>query len=91
MGCLQFRLVKPGGGGGRLDGGARHTEPSRIEGRQKHECQDRCDEQAPIMLTAIGPQNTLRASGIMASMAANAVRTTGRARRTVLSTIAFQG
>ena len=37
---------------------------------------------------AIGPQNTLRVGGVIASTAAAAVRTTGRARRTVASTIA---
>ena len=40
---------------------------------------------------AIGPQNTLRVSGIIASTAAAAVSTTGRDRRTVASTIAAHG
>jgi hypothetical protein len=37
----------------------------------------------PIIVMAIGPQKMLRASGIMPKMAARAVSTTGRARRTV--------
>ena len=40
---------------------------------------------------AIGPQKTLRVSGIIASTAAAAVSTTGRERRTVASTIACHG
>ena len=44
----------------------------------------------PMMATAIGPQNTLRDSGIIASTAAAAVSTIGRKRRTADSTIAFQ-
>src|SRR3954469_3596904 len=42
----------------------------------------------PMMVIAIGPQNAERDSGIMARIAASAVSTTGRARRTVASTIA---
>src|SRR5574344_2745227 len=42
----------------------------------------------PMMATAIGPQNTLRDSGIMASTAAAAVKTIGRRRRTADSTMA---
>src|SRR5438876_9034362 len=45
----------------------------------------------PMIDMAIGPQKTLRVSGIMASTAAAAVSTTGRERRTVASTIALQG
>ena len=41
-----------------------------------------------MMVIAIGPQNRLPASGIMPSMAASAVSTTGRARRTVASMMA---
>ena len=41
-----------------------------------------------MMVIAIGPQNRLRASGIMPRMAASAVSTTGRARRTVASMMA---
>src|SRR5690606_27125486 len=44
----------------------------------------------PMMATAIGPKNTLRDSGIIASMAASAVSTMGRKRRTVASTMACQ-
>ena len=43
-----------------------------------------------MIATAIGPQNTLRDSGIIASTAAAAVSTIGRKRRTAASTIAFQ-
>ena len=42
----------------------------------------------PIIVIAIGPQNTLRDSGIIARMAASAVSTTGRERRMVDSMIA---
>jgi thiaminase/transcriptional activator TenA len=42
----------------------------------------------PMMVIAMGPQKMLRASGIMPRIAARAVRTTGRARRTVASMIA---
>src|SRR4029434_9248419 len=42
----------------------------------------------PIIVHDIGPQKAERDKGIMARMAANAVRTTGRARLTVASTIA---
>ena len=42
----------------------------------------------PMMVMAIGPQKMLPASGIMPRMAARAVRTTGRARRTVAPMIA---
>src|SRR5947209_7712965 len=42
----------------------------------------------PMMVIAIGPQNAERDSGIIARIAASAVSTTGRARRTVASTIA---
>ena len=42
----------------------------------------------PMIATAIGPQKTLRDSGIIASTAAAAVRTIGRQRRTAASTIA---
>ena len=41
-----------------------------------------------MMATAIGPQNTLRDSGIIASTAAAAVSTMGRRRRTAASTMA---
>jgi len=41
-----------------------------------------------MMATAIGPQNTLRESGIIASTAAAAVSMIGRKRRTAASTIA---
>ena len=41
-----------------------------------------------MMVTAIGPQKAERDRGIMAKIAASAVRMTGRARRTVASTIA---
>lgn len=41
-----------------------------------------------MIVIAIGPQNAERDRGIMARMAASAVSTTGRARRTVASTIA---
>jgi hypothetical protein len=41
-----------------------------------------------MMVIAIGPQKMLRASGIMPRMAASAVSTTGRARRTVASIMA---
>ena len=41
-----------------------------------------------MMATAIGPQNTLRDSGIMARTAAAAVSTMGRKRRTAASTMA---
>ena len=41
-----------------------------------------------MMVIAIGPQKMLRASGIMPRIAASAVSTTGRARRTVASRIA---
>src|SRR6185369_17680383 len=44
----------------------------------------------PMMATAMGPQNTDRDRGIMASTAADAVNTIGRSRRTADSTIAFQ-
>src|SRR6185369_4234304 len=44
----------------------------------------------PMIATAIGPQNTERDSGIIASTAAAAVSTIGRNRRTADSTIAFQ-
>ena len=44
----------------------------------------------PMIATAIGPQNTLRDNGIIASTAAAAVSTIGRKRRTAASTIAFQ-
>lgn len=43
-----------------------------------------------MIVTAIGPQKAERDSGIMASTAASAVRITGRARRTVASTIAVR-
>ncbi len=43
-----------------------------------------------MIATAIGPQNTLRDSGIIASTAAAAVSTIGRRRRTADSTIASQ-
>ena len=43
-----------------------------------------------MIATAIGPQNTLRDSGIIASTAAAAVSTIGRKRRTADSTIASQ-
>ena len=42
----------------------------------------------PMMVIAIGSDNAERDSGIMARIAASAVNTTGRARRTVASTIA---
>ncbi len=42
----------------------------------------------PYAVMAIGPQKADRDSGIIARIAASAVRTTGRARRTVASTIA---
>src|SRR5438874_2576095 len=42
----------------------------------------------PMMVMAMGPQKMLPASGIMPRMAARAVRTTGRARRTVAPMIA---
>src|SRR5207302_1302929 len=42
----------------------------------------------PMMVIAIGPQKAERDSGIMARIAASAVSTTGRARRTVASTMA---
>ncbi len=45
----------------------------------------------PMMVMAIGPQNTLPASGIMPRMAASAVSTTGRARRTVASMMKKKG
>ena len=41
-----------------------------------------------MMVIAIGPQNAERDSGIIARIAASAVSTTGRARRTVASTMA---
>jgi len=41
-----------------------------------------------MTVIAIGPQNAERDSGIMARIAASAVSTTGRARRTVASTMA---
>ena len=41
-----------------------------------------------MIVIAIGPQNAERDSGIIAKLAASAVRITGRARRTVASTIA---
>src|ERR1700742_4805259 len=41
-----------------------------------------------MMVIAIGPQNAERDNGIMARIAASAVSTTGRARRTVASTMA---
>ena len=44
----------------------------------------------PMIATAIGPKNTLRDSGIIASTAASAVSTIGRKRRTVASMIACQ-
>ena len=44
-----------------------------------------------MIATAIGPQNALRDSGIIASIAAAAVSMIGRKRRTVASTIASQG
>jgi hypothetical protein len=44
----------------------------------------------PMMATAIGPQKTLRESGIMAKTAAAAVNTMGRKRLTADSTIASQ-
>src|SRR4249919_1603578 len=44
----------------------------------------------PMIAIAIGPQNTLRVSGTMASTVAAAVRTTGRARCTAASTTALQ-
>ena len=44
----------------------------------------------PMIATAIGPQNTLRDKGIIASTAAAAVSTMGRMRRTADSTIASQ-
>ncbi|MNE11046.1 hypothetical protein D3C80_1037870 [compost metagenome] len=43
-----------------------------------------------MIATAIGPKNTLRDNGIMASTAASAVSTIGRKRRTVASMIACQ-
>ena len=43
-----------------------------------------------MMAAAIGPQNTLRESGIIASTAAAAVRMIGRKRRTAASTMAVQ-
>ena len=43
-----------------------------------------------MIATAIGPQKTLRDSGIIASTAAAAVSTIGRKRRTAASTIASQ-
>ena len=43
-----------------------------------------------MIATAIGPQNTERDSGIIASTAAAAVSTIGRSRRTADSTIASQ-
>ena len=45
----------------------------------------------PMIATAIGPKNTLRDSGIIASTAASAVNTIGRKRRTVASIIACHG
>src|SRR3990167_11338478 len=42
----------------------------------------------PMIATAIGPKNTLRDSGIIASTEASAVSTMGRKRRTVAPTIA---
>ena len=44
-----------------------------------------------MIATAIGPKNTLRDSGIIASTAARAVSTIGRNRRTVASIIACHG
>ena len=43
-----------------------------------------------MMATAMGPQNTERDSGIIASTAAAAVSTMGRSRRTADSTMASQ-
>ena len=43
-----------------------------------------------MMATAIGPQNTERDNGIIASAAAAAVRMIGRQRRTADSTMAVQ-
>ena len=43
-----------------------------------------------MIATAIGPKKTLRVSGIIARIAASAVSTIGRKRRTVASMIAFQ-
>src|SRR4051812_43200489 len=45
----------------------------------------------PMMATAIGPQNTERDSGIIASAAAAAVSTIGRQRRTAASMTASHG
>ena len=42
-----------------------------------------------MMATAIGPQNTLRERGIMASTAAAAVSAMGRRRPTAASTMAW--
>src|SRR5690606_41789609 len=44
----------------------------------------------PMMATAIGPKNTLRDSGIIASTAASAGSTRGRKRRTVAARIGVQ-
>ena len=44
-----------------------------------------------MIATAIGPKNALRDSGIIARIAASAVSTIGRKRRTVASTIACHG
>src|SRR5439155_22059723 len=44
----------------------------------------------PMMAIAIGPQNTLRVSGIVARIAVAAVGTTGRARLTADPNTAFQ-
>jgi hypothetical protein len=44
-----------------------------------------------MMATAMGPKNTLRDNGIIASTAAIAVRTMGRKRRTVASIRALYG
>ena len=47
-------------------------------------------DRPPMMVKAIGPQKALRESGIIARIAASAVKATGRARRMVENTIAFR-
>ncbi|CRL51838.1 HTH-type transcriptional regulator DmlR [Pseudomonas sp. URMO17WK12:I11] len=59
---------------------ATHLEPCGVQRRDKENRQQRRHCEPPMIAIAIGPQNTLRVSGTMASTVASAVSMTGRAR-----------
>src|SRR5438094_336750 len=63
-------------------------EPQGVKTRQVQQGQEGCNKQAAHDGDRHRPQKAERDSGIMVRIAASAVSTTGRARRTVASTMA---